>query len=190
MEKVEHQIARSVRHHYRNTRGAIIGLRCAFADAAAGKVRPDMRLGVDAAHGFAEMRIRLDELRAVKDQSFQTAWNRAQRHLFRPHTPPPGLADLFAAYAEVLKDTRSRYALNAADIDARAKKNQFGLYRSYGRLLSQSGALRTHIRAIDAVTGVMDGLLDKAKGLGEAGEVAFLRSFTPDMRRAGLIPGR
>ena len=26
------------------------------------------------------------------------------------------------------------------------------------------------------------------EGLGEAGEVAFLRAFTPDMRRAGLIP--
>lgn len=190
MEPVEQQIARTVRHHYRNTRGAVIGLRCAFADAAARQAVPDIRLGVAATHGFAEMRTRLDELRAVKDQTFQTAWNRAQRDLFRPHAPPPGLADLFAAYAEVLKETRSRYALNAANIDARAKKNQFGLYRSYGHLLSQSGALRTHMRAIDAVTGVMDGLLDKAKGLEEAGEVAFLRAFTPDMRRAGLVPAR
>lgn len=188
METVEQQIARTVRHHYRNARGTVIGLRCAFADAAARQALPDMRLGVAAVHGFAEIRGRLEELRAVKDQSFQTAWNRTQRHLFRPQIPPPGLSDLFAAYAEVLKETRSRYALNAADLDARARKIQFGLYRSYGHLLSQSGALRSHMRAIDAVTGTMDTLLDQAKGLGEAGEVAFLRAFTPDMRRAGLIP--
>ena len=190
MEKAEHQFARTVRHHYRNTRGAMIGLRCAFADAAVGKVLPDVRLGVEAAHGFAEIRTRLEDLRAVKDQSFQTAWNRAQRDLFRPQTPPPGLADLFAAYDEVLKDTRNRYAQNAADIDVRAQKHRSGLYRSYSHLLSQSGALRSHMRTIDAVTRVMDGLRERANGLGEAGEVAFLRSFTPDLRRAGLIPAR
>lgn len=190
METVEQQIARTVRHHYRTARGAVLGLRSAFADAAAGKIIADVRLGVEAAHGFAEIKTRLEELRAIKDQSFQTAWNRAQRALFQPQSPPPGLAALFAAYDEVLKDTRNRYAENAADIDERAKKHRTGLYRSYGHLLSQSGALRSHIRVIDSLTGTMNGLLERANGLGEAGELAFLRSFTPDLRRAGLIPAR
>lgn len=190
MESSNNEFVRGIRHHYRNLRGVGIGLRCAFADAAAGRALADIRLGVGAVHGLVSIQTRLDELRAVRDQSFTTDWNRAQRALFRPGVNPPGLTDLFGAYAAVLNETRSRYAAHAADIDARAQKHKSGLYRSYSHLLSQSGTLKRHIRTIESITGTMDIMLDHAKGLGEGGELAFLRAMTPDLRRAGLIPAR
>lgn len=190
MESTDSAFVSSIRHHYRNLRGVGIGLRCAFADAATGKALADIQLGVRAVHGLASISTRLEELREVRDQSFITDWNRTQRALFRPGVNPPGLADMFGAYAEILNETRNRYAASITDIDARAQKHKHGLYRSYSHLLSQSGALKRHIRTIESVTGTMDTLLDHAKGLGEGGELVFLRAITPDLRRAGLIPGR
>jgi hypothetical protein len=179
---------------WRHGRGACIGLRCVFADAAWPwrdwrRFSRTLGTGVDMTHSLPALADSVAEMRKIRDQRLVIGWNAVQRRLFPPAGGgPETLGTLFSAYAGVLRENRQNYAALEVENERALRAKGFGLYSRHRHLLQQGAALRSHIRLLDGMANEMERLGARVDELGPQGQDAMIRSMRRDLRRAGFAP--
>lgn len=196
MNYTDAEIADALRRQSRNMRGLAVGLRCAFMDArgegwSAGWAAHAVRVSTRAMHDFAAFHADRAELdsRGGRDGRLMVAWNTARRTLFESKMPPPdNMGGVWRPFSEALQERLGEYSALALEAGQKSRAVTDCLKPEYAYWTRQHGQLGHYVRLLDRMDRRMTALAEQVDMMGPAGRIAFLQFFTPDMRRAEMVP--